>query len=270
MKLCYVDESGNNDRDPCLVMVGIVVDSTRLNRTRQEFNQIFDVIQDLFQDNLQELKGTKIIFGRDRWRNIDPEKRKRIVEFFCKWVAERKHQIAVSAIDRNHFTKSAKLCSDPWLAAGLHIALQIQKFHQGKSKNKGHTILIMDENKQKADEFAELLFDPPEWTDDYYGRRKNQERLDQLIDTAFTVKSHHAGLVQVADIFALIMRRYAEFHDYDAAEQWKGEKSFIEKHIEALAHRMLPKAMRWPEKIKANSCKWYNDIAPPSLRRLGR
>jgi hypothetical protein len=179
----------------------------------------------------------------------------------------------VSAIDRNLFKKSEvrfdQSPSDPWLAAGLHIALQIQKFHQGRQKNKGHTFLIMDENKQKADQFAELLFETPEWTDSYYGRRKNQERLDQLIDTSFAVKSHHAGLVQVADIYALILRRYAELHDYKAAEQWEGERSFIDKHTAALASRMLPKAMRWPEKTKAECCKWYNDIAPPSLRALG-
>lgn len=59
----------------------------------------------------------------------------------------------------------------------------------------------------KADALAELLWSPPEWTDDYYDKKKKQERLDQLVDTAFTVKSHHAGLVQVADIYALVFRR---------------------------------------------------------------
>lgn len=34
MKLCYMDESGNRDSDSCLVMVGVMVDDARLNRTR--------------------------------------------------------------------------------------------------------------------------------------------------------------------------------------------------------------------------------------------
>jgi hypothetical protein len=34
MKLCYVDESGNQDSDSCLVMVGVMVGDARLNRSR--------------------------------------------------------------------------------------------------------------------------------------------------------------------------------------------------------------------------------------------
>ncbi len=274
MKVCYVDESGNSLQDPCLVMVGIVVDAHRLNRTRAEFREVFGEVQSLFQENLKELKGAKMIFGRDRWRNVDAATRKRIAGFLCRWVADRKHHIAMSAIDRQRFaqvnaTPFAQVRSDPWLAASLHIALQLQKHHQRNRKNKGHTFLFMDENKQKADQLAELLFEPPEWTDAYYERRKNQERLDQLIDSSFAVKSHHAGLVQVADMYALIVRRYAELHDYGSPEMWDGEKSLIGEYTTILASRMLPKATRWPERAKAPCCKWYNDIAPASLRALG-
>lgn len=130
MKVCYVDESGNRDHDPCLVMVGIVVDAHRLSRTRQEFSEVFEVVQRLFQDNLKELKGSKMIFGRDRWRNVDPDTRKRIAGFLCEWVTDRKHNLAMSAIDRQRFkqvdaTMFTPVSSDPWLAASLHIALQI-------------------------------------------------------------------------------------------------------------------------------------------------
>jgi len=275
MKVCYVDESGNNEKnDPCLVMVGIVVDAYRLNRTREEFGEIFDTIQRLFQDNLKELKGAKMIFGRDRWRKVDPETRQRITRFLCNWVVKRKHHIVLAAIDRERFKQSDRsrfpeVDDDPWLACSLHIALQIQKYHQGKKKNKGRTFLFIDENKQGADKLSELLFKPPEWTDPYYGRRKNQARLDQLIDSSFAVKSHHAGLVQVADMYALILRRYAELHEYGYPELWEGEKSLIDECSRILESRMLPKATRWAERATAPCCKWYNDIAPASLRALG-
>jgi hypothetical protein len=227
MKVCYVDESGNNASDPCLVMVGIVVDAYRLNRTREEFKGIFDDMQQQFQESLKEFKGAKMIFGRDRWRKVDPETRQRITRFLCNWVVERKHHIVLAAIDRERFKQSdrsrfPKVGDDPWLACSLHIALQIQKHHQSMKKNKGRTFLFIDENKQGADKLSELLFKPPEWTDPYYGRRKNQARLDQLIDSSFAVKSHHAGLVQVADMYALILRRYAELHEYGYSELWKG------------------------------------------------
>jgi hypothetical protein len=132
MKICYVDESGNNPQDPYLVMVGILVDAYRLNRTKEDFADIFDEIQSLFEENLRELKGSKMIFGRDRWRKVDPEVRKRIAGYLCGWIAERKHRLALSAIDRSKFKNNAiadvpNQCRDEWLAGELHIALQIQK-----------------------------------------------------------------------------------------------------------------------------------------------
>jgi hypothetical protein len=123
MKVCYVDETGNTSQDPCLVMVGILVDAYRLNRSREEFADIFDEIQNLFEENLRELKGSKMIFGRDRWRKVDPELRKRIAGYLCDWIVERKHYIALTAIDRLKFKNDKtpdvpKACRDEWLAAG--------------------------------------------------------------------------------------------------------------------------------------------------------
>ena len=273
MKICYVDESGDS-QDPCLIMVGVLVDSVRLNRTRVEFSEIFAEIQSLFQENLRELKGSKIIFGRDRWRKVDPDIRHQIAEFFCCWISEKKHKLAISAIDREKFRNVAEDGDtaerrDEWLAAGLHIALQIQRFSQSSKKNKGHTFLIFDDNKQKADKFGEILWNPPEWTDSYYGKGGHQDRMDQIIDTPFAVKSHHAGLVQVADLFAFIMRRYVEIEDFGAREQWDGEKSLLDEYVSTLSGCLLPRAHRWPTRSGSAAVKWYNSLAPASLKGLG-
>lgn len=276
MKTCYVDESGNNTQDPCLIMVGVVVDAARLNRTREEFAEVFDIVQGLFHDNLKELKGAKMIFGRDRWRKIDPVIRKRIGQFFCNWLTTRKHYLAVSAIDRFRFTSSngctctVDVDNNPWLAASLHIALQLQKHHQAVKGNKGHTFLFIDENKKEADRLTELLFSPPSWTDQYYDRGKKQTQLDQLIDSAFAVRSHHAGLVQVADLFAFMLRRYVELNDYDIDEQWDGERQLINGYAKVLAPRMLPLSTRWPKMPQCDCTRWYNELAPDSLKRLGK
>jgi len=181
-------------------MVGVFADAIRLHRTREEFGNIFDEVQGFFTDSLKEIKGAKMLSGRDRWRKIDPENRERIAEKFCGWLKGRKHHIALSAVDRkkNRLLQHSLLpdfCGDPWLMAATHIALQIQKVNQSLRNNKGVTFLMFDENKAKANTLAELLWDPSAWTDDYYGKKKKQEGLDQLIDSAFTVKSHHAGLI---------------------------------------------------------------------------
>ena len=274
MKICYVDESGNTAQDPCLVMVGILVDSARLHRTQKEFADVFDIVQGLFKENLRELKGSKMILGRDRWRKVDPDIRKLIAGYFCSWIAQRKHRLIVTAIDRTKLEGTKKDGEpaerrDGWLAAGLHVALQLQKTNQTSGNNKGHTFLIFDDNKVKADALSDLLWKPPAWTDDYYGRKKRQDPLDQIIDTTFSIKSHHAGLVQVADLFAFIFRRYAEIEDYDAKEEWPGEKALIDEYLDSLAGRLLSKSARWPVRTQSNAAKWFNGIAPPSLRALG-
>ena len=274
MKVCYVDESGNVAQDPCLVMAGVLVDSVRLNRTRQEFSDIFDAIQELFEENLRELKGSKMILGRDRWRKINPDLRKQITGSLCDWLNQRKHKLVVKAINRAKLVEASPEgdippeLQDEWLAAGLHVALQIQKANQGTKKNKGHTFLIFDDNKVKTDKLSDLLWQPPEWTDDYYDKKKNRERLDQIVDTTFSIKSHHAGLVQVADVFAFILRRYVEIEDFEAAEEWRGEKALLDKYVNSLSGRLLPRSSRWPERTKSAAANWYNGLAPDSLKAL--
>jgi Protein of unknown function (DUF3800) len=273
MKLCYVDESGNQPTDPCLVMVGVLADAIRLHRTREEFGEIFDEVEGFFTDSLKEIKGAKMLSGRDRWRKIDPENRKRIAEKFCGWLKGRKHHIALSAVDRKkhdllQHSLLPDFCGDPWLMAATHIALQVQKVNQSLRNNKGVTFLIFDENKAKADTLAELLWDPPAWTDDYYGKKKKEEGLDQLIDSAFTVKSHHAGLVQVADVFAFIVRPYCELRDFGHSEEWTGETQFLGGCVEVLKTRLIPRAARWPSKTTSDCAKCFNFLAPKSLLSL--
>jgi hypothetical protein len=179
MKVCYVDETGTGDSSPIIVMAGIVADAQRLNRTREEFSSIFDEIQRLFPEALSELKSTRIFYGKDRWRNVDPKERKRIFAFFCRWIVERKHKLALTAIDKKlHATTlgdgAPEKLKDIWLTGALHIALQIQRAHQGEEKNKGNTFLIFDENKAKIDHLPELLYAPPAWTDCFYEKKKRR------------------------------------------------------------------------------------------------
>lgn len=269
MKVCYVDESGNQS-DPCFVMVGIVVDALRLNRTQTELGEIFHDIHGHFPAHLQEIKGAKMISGKGGWRNVSPEVRKKIVGKVCSWIRKRKHRLVLTAVDQEafeqHKTHLPKECQDMWLVCGLHIALQIQKLNQKQRKNKGKTFLVIDDNKQKADKYSELLYRPPEWTDDYYARLPKQDRMDQIIDTAFTIKSHHADLVQVADVFAFIFRRFAEINDYKSQEVWQGERNLITDSVSTLSERFISRP--WPARPPQGSARWFSSTAPMSLRGL--
>jgi len=272
MKVCYVDDSGLQASDPCIVMVGILADAQRLHATKQEFDSIFKVIQKIpGNGRVRELKSTQIFYGGKQWYGVDADTRYDIIKMFCEWIVDRKHKVVFSAIDKQKHSSNIAgipcVCDDEWLACALHIALQVQKCNQGKKNNKGHTFLIFDENKAKVDHLAELLWEPPEWTDDYYNLGKKQQRLDQLVDNAFFVKSHHSGLVQVADLYAFILRRYAELVDFGSQEKFQGELEVIKSYIQILNKQFCPKSTRWT-KSKSECQQFYNEIAPASLLAL--
>ena len=251
MKFCYADESLDDAGEKVQVMVGIVADAQRLNRSRVEFSEIFELVERAFPEALKELKGSRIFYGRGGWRDVPPEIRKDVFRRFCQWIGERKHQLAISAIDIARFGERLPAAypaplRDLWVAGALHIALQLQKLHQTIKKNKGHTVLVFDENKAKADRLNEVLFAPPAWTETYYEKRKKQAPLDQIIDSAFFTKSHHAGLAQVADLFAFVFRRYAELATYGAEPVYPGEKDDIDPLVELLVTRLIPRSHRCP------------------------
>lgn len=267
MKMCYVDETGTDGQSPVVIMVGIVADCQRLRRTQVEFAGVFQRLNRLPRSTVLELKSTHLYRGTGKWYGVDGTARHAAISDLCNWVSTRKHKIALAGIDLNRF-KSSTLRNhlDIWDAAALHITLQVQRAHQRLVKNKGNTFLVFDENKQKTDRLAGLLFDPPEWTDNYYGPKNT--RLDQIIDTAFFARSHHVGLVQVADLFAFLFRRHSELQDYRLEERFDGEKERIQNWVEQLASRLLDRAHRWPKRTSSDCAKAYVELAPPSLLKL--
>ena len=105
MKFCYADDSLDAQGQLLQVMVGIIADAQRLNRSQLEFGEIFDFVDGIFPEALRELKGSRIFYGHGGWRQVDPEIRKDIFHRFCEWLADRKHLLALSAIDVTRFGK---------------------------------------------------------------------------------------------------------------------------------------------------------------------
>lgn len=270
VKLCYVDETGTDGESPAVVMVGLIADSARLHRTQTEFAEAFDQLGDATVRELRELKAADLYAGNGPWRGVDGSKRASIIGDLCKWVCGRKLDIALAALDRDQF-RSNPLDKglDEWMTAALHIALQVQRAHQGLKKRKGSTFLVFDEHQHHAESLPNLLFEPPEWSDQYYQRGKKQEPLDQVIDTAFYARSHHVGLVQIADLLAFIFRRYAELHDYGLPPRYADEIDLVDGWVSLVAPRLLATSHRWPKRRRDDVSAWYCTAAPPSLRALG-
>ncbi len=271
MKLCYVDETGTDGRSPLVVFVGVVADVARVHRTRREFEELFRNLAKIPDRTVAELKGSNIYYGNGRWNGVDGEVRHDAIGQLCEWLSDRKHSLALAAVDGATYDDSdlARLTGlDIWMSGALHIALQVQKAHQGMKKKKGATFLVFDDYKVKSDALAELLFDPPAWSDDYYNRSKKQPALDQITDTAFYARSHHVGLVQIADVFAFIFRRYSEICDYGEEEGYKGELDRVTGWIRILNDQLVDRSHRWPQRTKSELAKAYVSSCPPSFLEL--
>lgn len=48
------------------------------------------------------------------------------------------------------------------------------------------------------------------WVERIPRLKRKEAQLDQIIDTAFAVRSHHCSLVQAADLVAFVVRRHVE------------------------------------------------------------
>lgn len=254
MFLCYVDESGYtggkyDPNQPVITMVGVFPNVYNYHRSDAEFKEVFRIIKK--QIPIAEIKGQQIYRGRGKWERIQPEIRDKVIEYYLGWIIKRNHPLIILAIDNKLFYQLKKSEVDnqyvkalpcPYLLAGLHLALIVQKRNRNKTKNKGKTLLIFDEQEQFSDQLTELIFNPPSFIDDFvkFDAKKEECRLGQIIDTAFFVKSHHSSMAQVVDIVAYLFRLNLELTSYGFSEKYKGEKSKIAKWIKSISSKIVP------------------------------
>jgi hypothetical protein len=248
-------------------MVGIVADAQRIRRTAEDFSRLLDGAADA-ATALRELKGVDLYRGNGPWKKVPGEARHELIANLCEWIVERKHDIALTAIDRSHCREKPLHGLPEWMSGALHIALQLQRVQQGTKGNKGRTFLVFDDQRRYDESLTQLLYHPPDWTDDYYDRNPKKARFDQIIDTAFFARSHQVGLVQVADVFAYVFRRYAEITDYGQPESYPGEATRLRAWVEQLATVLIPRSHRWPRRPKSAAARWFCEVAPASLVAL--
>jgi len=186
MYFCYGDESGNDNVSPALVMVGIVVDATKLRRTQEEFDEIFSSLCQVTGRPLKELKSSDLLPGKNAWNSVDGVVRRNVVTNLCDWVGVRSHKLALSALDRGRHSASKPGCSqlqDEWQAAAMHVVLQLQRHGLSKPKGKGRTVIAFDNNPRGLALLSDLVYEPPAWVEKFYERGKKEPALSQIIDT---------------------------------------------------------------------------------------
>lgn len=282
MFVCYCDESGftgcNHDRNqPVTVVAGVLVNTYNMHKTRADFASLTRKAKKLLKEaglgSFAELKAQELYSGSGPWKGIDGAERHALYGAMLKWLCQRKHKVVASVIDDKVFCGkvaskdplSTKLRA-PYVAGALHLSLMVQRANQGAAKNKGRTILIFDAQGEFEKDVSQLLYSPPSWTDDYYGYRRG-ERLDQVVDTAYFVRSHQASFIQIADLVAYVLRKHAELTHHGFGEKYTGESARTEEWASMLRSSMMPRPHVFPS-AKGTAAGFLRSVADKSYLDL--
>ena len=130
-----------------------------------------------------------------------------------------KHRVVFSSAYRDHYDQDYGMQRIPdelntlWRFLGFHLVLSLQKYCQRFEGIKGNTVLIFDNEHREEMRFTDILMRPADWSGEYYGKKRKQEPLDQVIDVPYFGDSKEVSLIQLADFLAFFLRRYAEIKE---------------------------------------------------------
>jgi Protein of unknown function (DUF3800) len=273
MKLCYFDESGTG-QEPVAVVVGVVVDSQRMHVTKEHWGRLLSELSGIVGKPLQELHTKDFYVGSGPFRGMAGPARAQYISQIVGWFCARKHQFVHSGVSKAVFERARASgavppeLKSPWQAAALHCVLSLQRAHQTQEKTKGHTLLVFDNKGHEEGPLADLIADPPAWTDSYYSRSKKQETLSHIVDCPYFAESHRVPMIQVADFLAYFLRRYVELQDGLAPAKYPEEEARIAEWVRTVGTRSLGSNHVYPAKGRCTTAEMFHGLCPPSLRRL--
>jgi len=147
--------------------------------------------------------------------------------------------------------------------------LAVQKFGMTFEKNKGNTLLIFDNERRQELRFTDVICRPPNWSDEYYSRKKKQEALDQIIDVPYFGDSEEVSLIQVADFLAFFLRRYAEIKENIIPPKYDEEAERIDSWIAAMAGMSIGRSYMYPKVGRNKAEELFFATASKSIREIG-
>lgn len=270
MKLCYCDESGTGD-EPIAVMVGVIVDCQRMHKTKEHWNNLLDLLSTIIGKKLSEIHTKDFYPGNGIWRGMTGDQRTSIILSILQWLKERKHSVIYSVIYKDIYYDMLKNgiiyneINTLWRTLGLHLVLGVQKEFQNKKKYggvKGNTIFIYDNEYREEKRFTDLLLNPPDWTDSFYSKKKNQDKLDQIVDVPYWGDSKEVGLIQLADFLAFFIRRYFEIKEKVGKIPYPDEEVKINQYYDMIKECSLPFSVMYTKKDNCELSKIFRALAP--------
>jgi hypothetical protein len=275
---CYVDESGYGS-EPILTMAGVLVNATRMHRTKSEWEDFIKHLEDRIGRPVDELKTAKFYRGKEIYYTLDGNERSEYINAILEWLGNRRHKLAFSAVEKEklnnlpwhrHKDIQQRDVETYWRACALHLILSIQKKLQGKQKKKGHTVFVFDREKKEELSISTLMSNPPIWTDTFYKKQRTQERLDMVVDVPFFADSKAVGLIQVADLYSYLLRRYAELSKGFITPEYDGELEKVTEWVRRFGAYTIEDSMRWPASRCCACADFFHAIGPDCLKNIVR
>lgn len=273
MKFCYVDESGYGS-EPVFVITGIITDSTRMHLIKDVWSELLSLMRRVTGRNIREFRARDLYCGRGAWYRIRGEDRARIITGLLELIRKRRHSLTFSSIQKDRYNSLRRTDSrlqqlgSFWCTSAFHLALSIQRYHQKEEKSKGHTVLICDRENREERRIISLFKEPLDWSDEYYGKRRTQKRMDQIVDVPYFADSEHVLLIQVADLVAYLLRRYAELEGGLTDPNYEDEPDRLSDWAQLVASIAQPVSHRYLQRGRGEVAKMFWDIAPDALRIL--
>lgn len=275
MKFCYLDESGTGE-EPIAVMVGVIADSYRMRLTKEHWKNLLQSLSKIIGREIDEIHTREFYSGNSPWRDLSGQQRSDIISAIFNWLAERKHSIVFSAVDKKKFYESFKNevqyndLTTLWRFMAFHISLSLQKNFQGalinknrrKLNPKGSCVLIFDNEHREESRFTELLLNSPDWADTYYKRVKNQEPLNQIIDVPHFVDSKQVGLIQLADFICFFLRKNIELQQNLVKPAYSDEKEKVAGWTDLIINQSIPKGNIYLKKGRCDCAELFYKYAP--------
>lgn len=278
MQFAYIDESGTGT-EPIAVMTGVVTDSYRMRPTKSDWNALLRQLSRIIGRNIDEIHTRDLYSGNSPWRDLDGRQRSEIINSIFSWLHERRHSIIYTAVHKETFFQN--LDTDPklqdigtlWSFMALHMALIIQKRYQGavRGKNrtinpKGSTVLIFDHEHREQQRFTELILSPPDWTDSYYDKRPNQEKMCQIVDVPHFVDSKQVGMIQLADFMCFFLRKHIELSQGLAVPEYRDEPEKVRNWTTMILDRSVPKNNIYLSRGRCECSELFYNYAPETIR----
>jgi hypothetical protein len=273
MKLCYCDESGTGD-EPIAVMAGVLVDCHRMHITKAEWGGLLEYISGLADRAVSEFHTRDFYAGNGIWRGVEAGTRVAVISAICEWLAERKHHVVYTSVCKATYYQQKALQFIPdelntvWRFMGFHLVLAIQKHCQREKSNKGHTILVFDNEEREHMRFTDIITHPRAWSEEYYGKKNKQAPLDQIVDVPYFGDSVEVGLIQLADFIAFFLRRYAEIKENLVGPKYADEENRIQGWIDQIAGRSIGSNFIYPKRGRGNAEELFFRNASQSIREI--